>query len=90
MEVLRAQGSERGVMFLLAGGPGQGSAGLFELGNRDVADYYRSIFPGYTFVAFDARGTGRSGPLRCPMVKITFPDDPKKLAACARLLGAEA
>jgi pimeloyl-ACP methyl ester carboxylesterase len=50
-------------MILMAGGPGQASAETFELGRR--AAYWRSYFPGYTLVAYDDRGTGKSGALSC-------------------------
>ena len=66
VEVLPATGLPRGTMFLIAGGPGQGSAGAFDLGpgfNRELMQF---MFPGYTLVAFDNRGTGQSGVLRCP------------------------
>jgi pimeloyl-ACP methyl ester carboxylesterase len=52
-------------MFLIAGGPGQGSASAFDLGSRDSADFFQTIFPGYTLVAFDNRGTGKSGLIDC-------------------------
>src|SRR5205823_1448241 len=51
VEVLPASGTSRGTMFLIAGGPGQGSAGSFDLTpgfNRDLMQY---MFPGYTLVA---------------------------------------
>jgi pimeloyl-ACP methyl ester carboxylesterase len=64
VEELPAPGTPRGVLFIVAGGPGQGSAGTFSLGANAVA--FRGQFPGYTLVAFDNRGTGRSGVLRCP------------------------
>jgi pimeloyl-ACP methyl ester carboxylesterase len=67
VEQLPAEGVPRGVMVLLAGGPGQASAGTFELGRR--AAYWRSYFPGYTLVAYDDRGTGKSGPLSCPFAR---------------------
>src|SRR5262245_21816164 len=57
VEVLPAVGTPRGVMVMLAGGPGQASAETFELGVK--ADYWRSFFPGYTLVAYDDRGTGK-------------------------------
>src|SRR3954470_10214797 len=46
-------------VFLIAGGPGQGSAQAFEL--RRAGAYWRFLFPGFTVVAFDNRGTGASG-----------------------------
>jgi pimeloyl-ACP methyl ester carboxylesterase len=64
VEVLPATGRPKGVMLLMAGGPGQASAEVFNLG-VEAADY-RSYFPGYTLVAYDDRGTGKSGPLACP------------------------
>jgi pimeloyl-ACP methyl ester carboxylesterase len=63
VEELPAQGLPRGVMFLVAGGPGQGSAEAFDLGDR--GSDWQSVFPGYTLVAFDNRGTGASQPLSC-------------------------
>ena len=64
VEQLPAPGTPRGVLFIVAGGPGQGSAGTFQLGAN--AGDFRSQFPGYSLVAFDNRGTGRSDVLRCP------------------------
>ena len=64
VEELPAVGTPKGVMIMLAGGPGQASAETFDL--TDKADYWRSFFPGYTLVAYDDRGTGKSGPLDCP------------------------
>ena len=66
VETLPPGGTSRGVMFLIAGGPGQGSASVFGLGDPDSAAFYQFMFPGYTLVAFDNRGTGRSGLLTCP------------------------
>jgi pimeloyl-ACP methyl ester carboxylesterase len=51
-------------MIMLAGGPGQASAEVFNLAQK--AAYWRSFFPGYTLVAYDDRGTGKSGALGCP------------------------
>lgn len=64
VEELPAPGKPRGVLFFVAGGPGQASAGTFQLGANAVD--WRGEFPGYTLVAFDNRGTGQSGVLRCP------------------------
>jgi pimeloyl-ACP methyl ester carboxylesterase len=66
-EELPAAGTARGVMFLVAGGPGQASAETFELGPK--ASYWRQFFPGYTLVVYDNRGTGKSGPLTCPLAR---------------------
>ena len=67
VEQLPAVGTPRGVMLLLAGGPGQASAETFDLGRK--AAYWRSFFPGYTLVAYDDRGTGKSGALACPTAR---------------------
>jgi pimeloyl-ACP methyl ester carboxylesterase len=67
VEVLPAAGTPRGVMIMLAGGPGQASAETFKLGPK--AAYWRSFFPGYTLVAYDDRGTGKSGALDCPLAR---------------------
>jgi pimeloyl-ACP methyl ester carboxylesterase len=64
VEELPAPGTPRGVLFLIAGGPGQASSGAFALGANALD--FRSQYPGYTLIAFDPRGTGRSGLLRCP------------------------
>jgi pimeloyl-ACP methyl ester carboxylesterase len=63
VEELPPAGAPRGVMFLLAGGPGQASAETFDLAHRGA--YWQSFFPGYTLVAYDDRGTGKSGALTC-------------------------
>ena len=63
VEELPATGTPHGVMLMLAGGPGQASAETFDLAKRGV--YWQSYFPGYTLVAYDDRGTGKSGPLDC-------------------------
>jgi len=80
VEVLPATGTPKGVMVLMAGGPGQASAEVFNLG-VEAADY-RSYFPGYTLVAYDDRGTGKSGPLACP--------DARTIAQCGDAVPARA
>ena len=89
VERLPALGVPKGVMFLIAGGPGQGSARSFELGDPGLADYYRFLFPGYTLVAYDDRGTGDSGLLRCPSLESPYPTEQEAtfVAACATALG---
>ncbi len=83
VEELPAKGTPRGVMILVAGGPGQASALAFDL--ADLASFWQSIFPGYTLVAFDPRGTGASGFLNCALT------NPVALAqqvtACGETLG---
>jgi pimeloyl-ACP methyl ester carboxylesterase len=71
VEVLPGAGTARGVMFLIAGGPGQGSAGSFDLSPGFGRDLMQFMFPGYTLVAFDNRGTGQSGLINCPPLQTT-------------------
>lgn len=89
VERLPALGIAKGVMFLIAGGPGQGSAHSFDLGGPDSADFYRFLFPGYTIVAYDDRGTGDSGLLRCPSLEVPFTSASEQAAVstCADALG---
>jgi len=71
VEVLPAAAAPRGVMFLIAGGPGQGSAGSFDLAPGFGRQLMQFMFPGYTLVAFDNRGTGQSGLIDCPPLQKT-------------------
>jgi pimeloyl-ACP methyl ester carboxylesterase len=91
VEVLPADGVQRGVMFLIAGGPGQGSAHVYGLGTPSAAALYRFLFPGYTLVAYDDRGTGASGLLDCPSLQTSLSADAQQSAAtaCAGTLGAQ-
>jgi pimeloyl-ACP methyl ester carboxylesterase len=90
VERLGAAGTPRGVMFLIAGGPGQGSAGTFDLASN--GSQFRDQFPGYTLVAFDQRGTGRSGVLRCPELQADPSASPAReqalVAKCATEIGS--
>ena len=89
VERLPAGGTPRGTMFLIAGGPGQASSRAFDLASQGSS--FRNQFPGYNLVAFDPRGTGRSGLLRCP----EFQNDPAAsparmqalVATCANEIG---
>lgn len=76
-------------MFLIAGGPGQGSAASFGLDSPNAAAYYRFLFPGYTLVAFDNRGTGESGFLDCPGIDGYYEPDAEQqlVASCAGSIG---
>ncbi|MGZ4397566.1 MAG: alpha/beta fold hydrolase [Gaiellaceae bacterium] len=76
-EELPAPDFSRGVMFLLAGGPGQASAETFDLAHQGA--FWQSVFPGYTLVAYDDRGTGKSGALDCSRAA--------SIAACADEIG---
>ena len=84
VEVLPASGVPRGTMFLIAGGPGQGSAGSFNLAPGFNRDLMRFLFPGYTLVAFDNRGTGQSGVIRCPALQTAVNPSVEEDAALAR------
>jgi pimeloyl-ACP methyl ester carboxylesterase len=92
VEELPAQGTPRGVMFLIAGGPGQGSAHVFGLGDPTADATFRYLFPGYTLVAYDDRGTGESGLLTCPALQVadTAPAEKAAAAACGASLGVDA
>jgi pimeloyl-ACP methyl ester carboxylesterase len=92
VEELPATGTPRGVIFLIAGGPGQGSAHTFSLGDPAAAQLYRYMFPGYTLVAYDDRGTGQSGLLDCPALQVAqaVAAEQTAAAACGAQLGATA
>jgi pimeloyl-ACP methyl ester carboxylesterase len=93
VEELPALGSPRGAMFLIAGGPGQGSAHAFDLGKGDNATFFRFLFPDYTLVAFDDRGTGSSGLLQCPAFQtattVTADQQSTLVAQCADAIGPD-
>jgi len=92
VEELPAAGTPRGVMFLIAGGPGQGSARTFGLGTPSADSLFRFLFPGYTLVAYDDRGTGASGLINCPALQVANTENAEKAAAaaCGNSLGASA
>jgi pimeloyl-ACP methyl ester carboxylesterase len=54
------KGFSRGVVFLVQGGPGGASTALLPL------PIWQRVFPGYTLVTYDDRGTGGFSPLDCP------------------------
>jgi pimeloyl-ACP methyl ester carboxylesterase len=89
VEVVPAQATPRGAIFLIAGGPGQGSAHVFGLDNPNAISAYRFLFPGYTLVAYDDRGTGASGLIDCPAVQVAITPEQNRAAAvgCAQQLG---
>jgi pimeloyl-ACP methyl ester carboxylesterase len=89
VEELPAAGTPRGVVFLIAGGPGQGSAHVYGLGDASAVSLYRYLFPGYTLVAYDDRGTGDSGLLDCPELQAAITADTERVAAatCANEIG---
>jgi pimeloyl-ACP methyl ester carboxylesterase len=84
VEELPADGRPRGVVFVLAGGPGQAGTRVFDLAANGAG--LRALFPGYTLVAFDPRGTGESGALRCPSLE-TGTDFVEDMAKCAETIG---
>jgi pimeloyl-ACP methyl ester carboxylesterase len=85
VEELPAAGAQRGVLFLLAGGPGQAATRFFDLAGS--GDRWRSLFPGYTLVTFDPRGTGDSGALRCQSLEDPDLDFVQAMARCAGAIG---
>jgi pimeloyl-ACP methyl ester carboxylesterase len=91
VEVLPATGLPRGTMFLIAGGPGQGSAGAYALSSSAAAQEMQNMFPGYTLVAFDNRGTGKSGLINCPGLQTssltTIEQDAALARDCAAIIG---
>jgi pimeloyl-ACP methyl ester carboxylesterase len=89
VEVLPASGTPRGTIFLIAGGPGQGSARSYALGDPGAVNLYHFLFPGYTLVAYDDRGTGASGLLDCPELQKANTADTERAAAavCAAQIG---
>lgn len=90
VEVVPSVGVNRGAIFLIAGGPGQGSAHVFGLGTPADVAQYRYLFPGYTLVAYDDRGTGDSGLLDCPALQTANTADAERAATavCAASIGA--
>jgi len=92
VEEVPASGVARGTIFLIAGGPGQGSAYTFALGDPGEQQLFRYIFPGYNLVAYDDRGTGESGLIDCPALQSANDIDTERAAAaaCGVSLGAAA
>ncbi len=90
VEVVPPVGTPKGAIFLIAGGPGQGSAHVFGLDGEEAVSIYHYLFPGYTLVAYDDRGTGESGLLDCPGVQAALTADQQRAAAaaCAGAIGA--
>jgi len=95
VEELPAVGRPQGAIFLIAGGPGQGSAHTFDLGSPQEALIFRYLFPGYTLVAYDDRGTGDSGLLDCPGLQAAtsssdIAEQNRLVSQCASALGPAA
>jgi pimeloyl-ACP methyl ester carboxylesterase len=92
-EVLSAEGVPRGTMFLIAGGPGQGSAGAFDLAPGFNRQLMQLLFPNYTLVAVDNRGTGESALINCPDLQRATTGTAEQFAAlaaaCAAMIGPQ-
>ncbi|MFL5945907.1 MAG: alpha/beta hydrolase [Gaiellaceae bacterium] len=91
VEVLPAQGTPRGAMYLIAGGPGQGSAGSFDLAPGFNRQLMQLLFPNYTLVTVDNRGTGKSALINCPALQHATTGTAEQFAAlaaaCATTIG---
>ena len=91
VEVLPAQGTARGAMFLIAGGPGQGSSESFDLAPGFNRQLMQLIFPNYTLVTVDNRGTGKSALINCPPLQHATTGTAEQFAAlagaCATTIG---
>lgn len=64
MRMAAPEGPRMGTLFVIAGGPGQGSQAMMEL--------MSSLFGGanrYDVIAIDQRGSGYSEPLNCPRIE---------------------
>src|SRR5205823_11140266 len=61
-----------------------------DLANQGM--FFRDQFPGYTLIAFDPRGTGKSGVLRCPELQAEPSASPAReqalVATCASEIGS--
>jgi len=79
----RARGTSKGVIIMLAGGPGQ-SAGTLR-----SSDLLPSMLPNWDYVVFDQRGTGTTGALRCAALDTPSAgvDDATAVARCADQVG---
>ncbi len=91
VEVVQSQIQPVGTVFLIAGGPGQGSAGAFDLALRTSVEDFQTAFPGYRLVAFDNRGTGKSGLIDCSAVQkavdVTVEQERVLTRQCAEQIG---
>lgn len=76
----------RGVVFALAGGPGQSATFSFE---GDSRASFGPAFRRRDLIVFDQRGTGGSGALRCPALqRSNLYDAGPEAGRCAKRLGA--
>ena len=79
----KASGTSKGVIIMLAGGPGQAA------GTLSASDLLPSMLPNWDYVVFDQRGTGKTGALLCaaldsPKANV---DDATAVAQCADQVG---
>ncbi len=82
-----ASGARRGVIVLLAGGPGQPALPAFEEFFAPLA--HDPALRGFELVAFDQRGTGQSQGLECPESEGPFKGGISAyVGACGEALGA--
>jgi pimeloyl-ACP methyl ester carboxylesterase len=80
------RGPSRGVVFALAGGPGQSASFSFE---GDALGAIGPAFRRRDLIVFDQRGTGRSGALNCrELQRSNLFDAGGEAGRCARQLGA--
>ena len=89
VERLKSRGTRQGALIALAGGPGQAATPY-------LIDWAGTFFAGWRnrdLVVFDQRGTGLSGVLRCPQLRVPVTRTPvgeaERAAACAQTLGAK-
>jgi pimeloyl-ACP methyl ester carboxylesterase len=84
VERLAARDTRQGAVFALAGGPGQAAAPLL----LDFATSIERALRSRDLIAYDQRGTGKSGLLRCPSLeKPSVGDAGTAVQACAAALG---
>jgi pimeloyl-ACP methyl ester carboxylesterase len=93
VEMLQPPIQPVGTMFLIAGGPGQGSAGSFQLALNIAVQQFRDAFPSYRLVAFDNRGTGKSGLIDCSAIQrginLTVEQERTVTRQCAEQIGPD-
>ena len=79
----KATGTRKGVIIMLAGGPGQSAGTLSD------DSLLPSMLPNWDYVVFDQRGTGKTGALRCAALDTPTAnvDDASAVAQCAEQVG---
>jgi pimeloyl-ACP methyl ester carboxylesterase len=73
----------KGAIFAVEGGPGYASTGTA----NSYGKLFGPLLDHHELVLVDMRGTGRSGPIRCPDLQLGRAPDWLGLAECARRLG---